>query len=177
MSLTRWMPSQNEAQHDTNQLMQNQQAEVNLKSDNFHHITLGKYGNSKIYCCQTATLFTSPWFNKTSCLPKILSSFNSFNCPFINKFIFGQFLILSQQWFKACMTQERSYSWGNCGSHTWRNPCSMGCKNTNNTWNEKEMLALSKQGKWNGRGCKKRNTGMVIVGDSMDSILLLQDGD
>ena len=89
MSLTRRMPSQNEAQHNTNQLMQNQQAEVNLKSDHFHHLTFGKYGNSQIYYCQTATLFTSPWFNRTPCPPKILSSFMSFNCPFINKFIFG----------------------------------------------------------------------------------------
>jgi len=41
------------------------------------------------------------------------------------------------------MTQEKSDSWGSCGSQPWRHPWSMGCKNTNNTWNEKEMLALS----------------------------------
>jgi len=69
------MSCENVAQHNTNQLMQNQQAEVNLKSDHFHHLTLGKYGNSQIYYWHTATRFTSPWFNRTSCLPKILSSF------------------------------------------------------------------------------------------------------
>ena len=133
MSLTGRMPSQNEAQNNKNQPMQNQRAEVNLKSDHFHHLTLGKYGNSQIYYCQTATPFTSPWFNRTWHLPKILRSFMSLNCTFINTFIVGQFLIPSKQWFKACISPDRSYSWGNCGSHSCRNPCSMGCKNTNNT--------------------------------------------
>jgi len=40
--------------------MQNQQAEVNLKSDHFHHLILGKYGNSQIYYCQTATHLIVP---------------------------------------------------------------------------------------------------------------------
>jgi hypothetical protein len=35
--------------YNTNQLIQNQQVEVNLKSDNLHYLTYGKYGNSKIY--------------------------------------------------------------------------------------------------------------------------------
>jgi hypothetical protein len=75
-SLTKRTPSQNQAQHTTHRLMPNQQAEMKLKSDHLHYLTKGEYGNSQIYRFQTmTTLFTGPWFNRKSSLPKILSSF------------------------------------------------------------------------------------------------------